>query len=165
MINTIINQITFHASKTAIDWLEGKIEELDIFTHEEQSNKFIEMFGFAETDDILEKIGAKSLSLDDGDNIYRVDDETYFLQFESGNYPPSELIKNITDILIDKSDEDYWCFTEGRYWDNDNIGEMIGILECSKDGYYIDETSIDIDFDDDNYWYNQIEPAFNTLEL
>lgn len=164
MANTFINQINFHASKEAIDWLEEKMSELDILDYEEKPKKLIELFGVQDADNTVDKIGSKWLALDTGDR-YREDEETYFLQCESANYPPNELIKNIVQMLTEKSDEDYWCYAEGRYWDNDNIGSTIGIFECNQDGYFNEETSVDVDFEDDCYWDNQIEPIFDELEL
>ena len=164
MANTIINQIRFHASKNAIEWFEEKINELDVLDYDEKPQKLIELFGIQDTDNNYDKIGSKWLSLDTGDR-YREDEETYFLQCETGNYPPDILIKNIFNMLKEKSDEDYWCYVDGRYWDNDNLGETLGIFECNEDGYYNDETSIDVDFDDQDYWSNQIEPVFDHLEI
>lgn len=160
MANICTNQITFIASKDAIDWLESEINKLNELSYNERPKKLIDMFG-VQGDNNIDRVGSKWITLDSGER-YREDDNTYFLQLESANYPPDELIKNIVKLLQDKS-VDESVSAQGKYWDEGF--DPIGILECNSTGYYTDETTVDVDWDNEYYWDEQVEPAFDKLEL
>ena len=161
MANVVYNQINIHASKNAIDWLEEQFNLIDTLEYNEKPVKIIELFG-TKGDDIYDKIGAKWLTLDN-DCKYRESEDCYYFQYETGNHPPEEMIKNLFNILSEKSDEDFWCYIDGRYWDEGF--DPVGIFECNVDGYFSAEDSIEVDYDDVDYWENQVQPIFDELEI
>jgi len=85
----------------------------------------------------------------------------YLLSFESAWYPPDVMIKNMIGQLhvIDKG-----AWIDGRYWD-ENF-DPIGIFQCNDlDMWETDETTVDVDWDNEMYWEEEVEPAFDKLEL
>lgn len=150
MANTCTNRIYFHASKETIDNFEQLIED---FTDQD----FIDRFG-SEGDTIIDRIGCKWIIKDDW---YRDDDETYMLGFESAWYPPEIMIKN---IVAELQKEDEGAYANGRYWDEGF--DPIGIFQCNGSNiFFSDETTVDVDWDNETYWDDEVEPAFDKLEL
>lgn len=150
MANTCTNRITFHADQSTIDWFEKLIQD---FTDQD----FIDQFG-SEGDHNIDRIGCKWIIKDDW---YREDEHTYMLGFESANYPPDTMIKNMVAQL---QEHDQYAYAEGRYWDEGF--DPIGIFQCnSLDTWFYDETSVDVDWDNEMFWDDEVEPAFDNLEL
>ena len=150
MANTCTNRITFHANQSTIDWFEKLIQD---FTDED----FIGQFG-SEGDHNIDRIGCKWIIKDDW---YREDDHTYMLGFESATYPPDVMIKNMVAQL---QEHDENAYADGRYWD-ENF-DPIGIFQCnSQDTWFDAETSVDVDWDNEMFWDDEVEPAFDNLEL
>lgn len=150
MANTCTNRITFHADQSTIDWFEKLIQD---FTDQD----FIDQFG-SEADTNIDRIGCKWIMKDDW---YREDDETYMLGFESAWYPPDTMIKNMVGQLQEHYENAY---AEGRYWDEGF--DPIGIFQCDGPDHFIStETSVDVDWDNEMFWDDEVEPAFEELEL
>ena len=150
MANTCTNRIYFHASKEALDWFEEYTQDLT-------DGDFIKRFG-SDGDHNIDRIGCKWIIKDDW---YREDDTRYMLGFESANYPPDVMIKNMV-IQLQEHDEN--AYADGRYWD-ENF-DPIGIFQCNGSDHWIDaETEVDVDWDNEMYWDDEIEPAFDSLEL
>ena len=150
MANTCTTRITFRADQSTIDWFEKLIKD---FTNED----FIGQFG-SEGEHNIDRIGSKWIIKDDW---YREDDETYMLGFESAYYPPDTMIKNMVAQLQEHYEGAY---AEGRYWD-ENF-DPIGIFQCNgPDLWYDAETSIEVDWDNETFWDDEVEPAFESLEL
>lgn len=150
MANICTNRIYFHADQSAIDWLENLVEN---FTNED----FIEQFG-SEGSNNIERIGCKWIIKDDWD---RPDETTYYLGFESAWYPPDTMIKNMITQL---QGHDKHAYADGRYWD-ENF-DPIGIFQCNgPNTWYSDEASVEVDWENEMYWDDEVEPAFDKLEL
>ena len=150
MANICTNRITFHADQSTIDWFEKLIKD---FTNED----FIGQFG-SEADNNIDRIGSKWIIKDDW---YRDSDTAYCLGFESAWYPPDTMIKNMVGQLQEHFESAY---AEGRYWD-ENF-DPIGIFQCNGPDHWVDaETSVDVDWDNEMYWDDEVEPAFDNLEL
>lgn len=150
MANTCTNRIYFHASKEALDSFEQLVEGFS-------DQDFIDKFG-SEGDTNIDRIGCKWIMKDDW---YREDDETYMLGFESAWYPPDTMIKN---MVAEIQKEDQGAYADGRYWDEGF--DPIGIFQCNgPDTYYSAETSVDVDWDNETFWDDELEPAFESLEL
>lgn len=150
MANTCTNRIQLHANQSTIDWFEDLIEDF-------MDSDFIEQFG-SEGDHNIDRIGCKWIIRDD---YYREDETEYMLGFESAWYPPDIMIKNIVAQLQERDEHAY---ADGRYWD-ENF-DPIGIFHCnSSDKFETAETSVEPDWEDEMYWDNEVEPAFEELEL
>ena len=150
MANTCTTRITFRADQSTIDWFEKLIQD---FTDQD----FIDQFG-SEGEHNIDRIGCKWIMKDDW---YRDDDTSYMLGFESAWYPPDTMIKNIVGQL---QEHDKNAYADGRYWD-ENF-DPIGIFQCNgPDTYYSAETSVDVDWDNEMFWDDEVEPAFDSLEL
>ena len=150
MANVCTNRITFYANQSTIDWFEKLIQD---FTDQD----FIDQFG-AEGEHNMDRIGCKWIMKDDW---YRDDDTSYMLGFKSAWYPPDTMIKNIVGQL---QEHDKNAYADGRYWD-ENF-DPIGIFQCNgPDTYYSAETSVDVDWDNEMFWDDEVEPAFDSLEL
>lgn len=150
MANVCTNRITFHADQSTIDWFEKLIKD---FTNED----FIGQFG-SEGEHNIDRIGSKWIMKDDW---YRDSDTAYCLGFESAYYPPDTMIKNMVAQLQEHYEGAY---AEGRYWD-ENF-DPIGIFQCNGPDHWVDaETSVDVDWDNETFWDDEVEPAFDSLEL
>ena len=150
MANICTNRIYFYADQSAIDWFEGVVNDLT-------DEGFIEQFG-SEGSNNIERIGCKWIIKDDWD---RPDETTYYLGFESAWYPPDTMVKNMV-AQLQKRDES--AYADGRYWD-ENF-DPIGIFQCNGlDTWYSSETSVDVDWENEMYWDEEVEPSFDELEL
>lgn len=150
MANTCTNRIQLHANQSTIDWFEDLVEDF-------MDSDFIEQFG-SEGDHNIARIGCKWITRDD---YYREDETEYMLGFESAWYPPDIMIKNIVAQLQERDEHAY---ADGRYWD-ENF-DPIGIFHCnSPDKFETAETSVEPNWEDEMYWDNEVEPAFEELEL
>jgi hypothetical protein len=150
MANICTNRIYFHANQTAIDWFEGLVND---FTDED----FIEQFG-SEGPNNIERIGCKWIIKDDWD---RYDETTFYLGFESAWYPPDTMIQNMVAQL---QEHDENAYADGRYWD-ENF-DPIGIFQCNgSDMWETAKTSVDVDWENEMFWDEEVEPAFDNLEL
>lgn len=150
MANTCRTELYLHSNQSTIDWFEKLIDDFDV-------KDYIDQFE-GEGDTMIDKIGSKWLIKYDWS---REDEHTYFLSFESAWYPPDVLIRNIVGQL---QEHDPHAYAEGRYWD-ENFSP-IGIFQCNApDMYETAETDVDVDWDSEFYWDEQVEPAFDDLEL
>ena len=150
MANVCTNRIYFHANQSTIDWFEDLVEN---FTDED----FIKQFGSKGPNNI-ERIGCKWVTKDDWD---RYDENTYYLGFESAWYPPDTMIQNMVAQL---QEHDENAYADGRYWDEGF--DPIGIFQCNgPDNWSSSETSVDVDWENEMYWDDEVEPAFDNLEL
>ena len=150
MANVCTNRITFYANQSTINWFEKLIQD---FTDQD----FIDQFG-SEGEHNIDRIGCKWIMKDDW---YRDDDTSYMLGFESAWYPPDTMIKNIVGQL---QEYDKTAYAEGRYWDEGF--DPIGIFQCDGPDHFISaETSVDVDWDNEMFWDDEVEPAFEELEL
>jgi len=150
MANICTSRITFHADQSTIDWFEKLIKD---FTDQD----FIGQFG-SEGKTNIDRIGSKWIIKDDW---YRDSDTAYCLGFESAWYPPDTMIKNMVAQLQEHYEGAY---AEGRYWDENY--DPIGIFQCNgPDLWYEAETSVDVNWDNETFWDDEVEPAFEELEL
>ena len=150
MANVCTNRITFYANQSTIDWFEKLIQD---FTDQD----FIDQFG-SEGEHNIDRIGCKWIMKDDW---YRDDDTSYMLGFESAWYPPDTMIKNMVAQL---QEHDEHAYADGRYWD-ENF-DPIGIFQCNgPDMFETAETTVDVDWENEMYWDDEVEPAFDNLEL
>ena len=150
MANTCTNRITFYANQSTIDWFEKLIQD---FTDQD----FIDQFR-SEGEHNIDRIGCKWIMKDDW---YRDDDTSYMLGFESAWYPPDIMIKNIVGQL---QEYDKTAYAEVRYWAEGF--DQIGIFQCDGPDHFISaETSVDVDWDNEMFWDDELEPAFEELEL
>lgn len=156
MANECITNILFESSEEGINWLKALLDQAWSKKGEERFDFILENFG-VEGKNNMEKLGARWVDLSD----ISIDEEGLRLNTTSANYPPNEMIKNIVEILREKFDSS--SIATGKYWD-ENFN-TIGIFECNRYGYMFQEDSVDVDFDNPDYWEEQVEPAFNNLEL
>ncbi len=150
MANICTTQINIYANESTIDWFERLVK-----TYDEQD--YIGQFSDPEAENMIDKIGSKWVYVTEN---YRVDQHEYYIALESAWYPPDTLMKNIYTQL---AENDPRAFLDGRYWDEGY--NPIGIFEINNSGYHSAETSVDVDWDNEYYWDEEVEPAFNSLEL
>jgi len=151
MANNCVTQINLYANESTMDWFEKLVKTYTV-------EDFIGQFGTQDAENMIDKIGSKWLILTDH---YRVDQHEYYAAFESAWYPPDTLIKNIVAQLQENNEGAY---ADGRYWD-ENFSP-IGIFQCNgPDSWESAEDDIDVDWDNEYFWDEEVEPAFNNLEL
>lgn len=149
MANTCTTEINVNANETAIDWFENLVKNYKV-------EEFISQFAPGE-ELFIDKVGSKWIILTDH---YRADTQKYVISFESAWYPPETLMKNIHTQII-KIDET--SNLDGRYWDEGF--SPIGIFKIDSTGYKSAEDHLSVDWDNEYYWEEEVEPAFNNLEI
>lgn len=168
MANICTTQVTVQSTPSVLSWLEEQFKQITNLESEQINEKFIEMFG-ADSEDNIDKVGAKWITFDPS-SLQRQDDENLYFVTETANHPPSDLLVNMQKMLSEKEKEleetDYATDTNiyGRYWDE--AFQPIGVFSTGFGEWEVDEAYLDdIDYDDENYWDNQVEPAFDNLEV
>ena len=150
MANVCRTEVHLHANMSTIDWFEKLVKD---FTVED----YIGQFGNQDAENMIDRIGSKWLTKYDW---YREDDNEYFLSIESAWYPPDVFLK---EMYKQVAEHDSGAYLSGRYWDE--AFSPIGIFEVNSTGYHTAETDLDVDMDEEYFWDEQVEPAFNNLEL
>jgi len=89
-----------------------------------------------------------------------ISDDHYYFSIHTRKYVPYELLHKIV-AMVEAKDED--SFVSGRYWE-ESFGE-IGTFDICADSKEVCESSVDVDWSDEFYWDNQVEPAFKAIEL
>lgn len=167
MANICTTEVTITSIPEVIDWFEHEIKKISEINSDENRNlDFINKFGI-EGENLIDKIGSKWLTVD-LTMVERKSDESFFIRLETANYPPNVLIVNICKILRQKekeiSEDDYdETDVSGRYWDE--AFQPIGVFSVYGETFETDEEYIEINYDDEMYWDNQVEPAFDNLEV
>jgi len=156
MANECQTQITFESSKEGINWLTQEIGKIWNIEPKDRQDFIVENFGI-KANTIMESIGTKWIMITET----TIEEGNLFVQTMSAAYPPNEMIKKIVSILVEKFDKN--SRASGKYWD-ENFN-TIGIFESNSTGYYEAEDSLDVNFDNENYWEDEVEPAFDKLEL
>jgi len=158
MANICTTQIKIFGHPKSIKKIEEFMENCN------DDAQLIDEYG-SEGDSTIDKIGCKWIQRED---YYTEEDNQYFLQTETAWYPPNIMIENIYKMLMEfpenQNPDKVDCYIEGRYWD-ENFSP-IGVFGIDGDGKYIsDETDVDVDWDDEYYWDNQVEPEFEMLDV
>jgi hypothetical protein len=156
MANECQTNILFESSDEGIKWLKEKITEVLKLKGEDRFNYIIENFG-VKGKTTLDKLGTKWLDIDECEET----EEGYTMRVLSANYPPKEMIIKLVSLLMENFDKH--SRASGKYWD-ENFN-TIGIFESNSTGYYDAEDSLDVNFDNENYWEDEVDPAFDRLEL
>lgn len=144
MANVCTTQIDLNGNEAVTEW----------FTDIVKNNKIeglIEQFS-SEGESLIDRIGSKWM--------YKNDWGKGYLAIESAWYHPDVFMKN---IYAQASVIDPEVTLTGRYWDESF--DPIGIFEINSSGFHTAETSVDVDWDNDMYWDDEVEPAFESLEL
>lgn len=157
MANECITNITFESSKEGIEWLIDKFESLSKLNDEDRFNYLVENFGL-QGDTIMERLGCKWMDISE---VEIIGEEEYLVRTVSAAYPPNKMVIKLVSLLIESFDKN--SRASGRYWD-ENFN-TIGIFESNSTGYHEVEDSLDVDFENENYWEEEVEPAFDKLEL
>lgn len=157
MANECVTNILFESSKDGIDWLSEKFETLSKLNDEDRFNYLILNFG-VQGNTTMDKLGTKWVDISETE---RIGEEEYTVKTLSAAYPPNKMIINLVSLLIQNFDKH--SRASGKYWD-ENFN-TIGIFESNGSGYMDAEDSLDVDFDNENYWEDEVEPAFDKLEL
>lgn len=157
MANECITIISFESSKEGIEWLKEKMEEVSKLNDEDRFNYICQNFG-VEGRNNFERLGAKWMDISETE---RISEEEFLVRVVSANYPPNKMVINIVSLLLQNFDRN--SRATGKYWD-ENFN-TIGIFESNSTGYYDAEDSLDVNFDNENYWEEEVEPAFDKLEL
>ena len=141
----------FSDDKETLKWFE------QLWCGAENSAKGIDtVFGGDKVDSLSDRIGDAFMTRYDD----WFEDDHYYFSIHTRKYVPYELLHKIA-AMVEAKDED--SFVNGRYWE-ESFGE-IGTFEVSADSKEVCESSVDVDMSDDNYWDNQVEPAFKNIEL
>ena len=150
MANICTTQVTIHANESTIDWLEKLVKTY-------MDEDYIGQFGSSDAETMIDKIGCKWMVVNDS---YRSDKHEYYIAIESAWYLPDVLLKNMFAQL---NTLDSGAYINGRYWDEAFC--PIGIFEINTTGFHTAEIDLEVDWDDEYYWDEQVEPAFDSLEL
>jgi hypothetical protein len=156
MASECTTNILFESSEEGLKWLKEKITEVLKLKGEDRFNYISENFGVKGKTN-LDKLGTKWMDIDECEET----DEGYSMRTLSANYPPKEMIIKLVSLLMENFDKN--SRASGKYWD-ENFN-TIGIFESNSTGYYDAEDSLDVDFDNENYWEDEVDPAFDKLEL
>jgi hypothetical protein len=148
--------ILFESSDEGLKWLKEKFNEFLKLKGEDRFNSISENFG-AKGETTIDKLGCKWLNIDECEET----EEGFVVKILSAAYPPNKMIIKIVSLLLENFDNN--SRASGKYWD-ENFN-TIGIFESNSTGYYDAEDSLDVDFDNENYWEEEVEPAFDKLEL
>ena len=144
MANVCTTNITLNGNEAVTEWFTNIVTTM-------KDNELIKQFG-SEGDSMIDIIGSKWLNKIDWDEGY--------LAIESAWYPPDVFLGN---IFAQASVIDPEVTLTGRYWD-ENFSP-IGIFEVNSSGYHTAEDHIEVDLDNEYYWDEEVEPAFDELEL
>lgn len=144
MANICTVQIDLNGNEQVTEWFTNIVKMM-------KADELIEQFS-SEGESMIDRIGSKWLIKNDWGDGY--------LAIESAWYPPDVFMKN---IYAQASVIDPAVTLTGRYWDESF--SPIGIFEINSTGYHTAETDVDVDFDEEYYWDEQVEPAFDKLEL
>lgn len=156
MANECQTYILFESSKEGINWIKDKFESIIKLNENDRFNFILENCSL-QGKTITDRLGTKWLDIDE---LTQTEDG-YQMTTLSAAYPPDKMIIKLTNFLIENFDKN--SRASGRYWD-ENFN-TIGIFEANSTGYHHAEDSIDVNFDNPDYWEDQVEPAFNNLEL
>ena len=144
MANVCTTNIDLNGNEAVTEWFTNIVKTM-------KTDELIEQFG-SKADSMIDRIGAKWLTKTDWGGGY--------LAVETAWYHPDVFMKN---IFAQASVIDPDVTLTGRYWD-ENF-DPIGIFEINSSGFHTAETSVDVDWDNDMYWDDEVEPAFDSLEL
>lgn len=156
MANECQTEILFESSEEGINWIKEKFESVLKLKGEDRHNFLVENFG-VEGKTVMDKLGTKWLDISQTE----LTDEGYMVTTLSAAYPPNKMIIKLVSLLLENFHKQ--SRASGRYWD-ENFN-TIGIFESNSTGYYDAEDSLDVDFDNPDYWEDEVEPAFEKLEL
>lgn len=168
MANVCTTEVEVSSTIKVIDWLEEKLKKMSELNDDEFNLNFIDTFG-KKGESITDKVGAKWLVIEKY-RIERIEEEILKFVLETANHPPSDLLVNMQkminekEIELEETEYAYNSTINGRFWDE--AFQPIGVFTTSPLEWVTDEAYLDdIDFDDENYWDNQVEPAFDNLEV
>jgi hypothetical protein len=156
MANECQTNILFESSDDGLKWLKEKFNEVLKLKSDDRFNFISENFG-DKGETTIDKLGCKWLDIDECEET----DDGFTVKILSAAYPPNKMIIKIVSLLLENFDNN--SRASGKYWD-ENFN-TIGIFESNSTGYYEAEDSLDVDFDNENYWEEEVEPAFDKLEL
>jgi hypothetical protein len=156
MANECQTNILFESSEEGLKWIKEKFEEVLKLDSEERFDYISQNFGL-EGKTLIDKLGCKWLDISECEEM----EDGYSVKILSANYPPNKMIIKLVSHLLENFDKN--SRATGKYWD-ENFN-TIGIFESNSYGYLDAEDSLDVNFDNENYWEEEVEPAFDNLEL
>ena len=156
MANECQTNILFESSEDGLKWIKEKFEEVLKLKGEDRFNYLVENFG-VKGETTMDRLGCKWLNIDECEET----DEGFNVKTLSAAYPPNKMIIKLVSLLLENFDKN--SRASGKYWD-ENFN-TIGIFESNSTGYYDAEDSLDVDFDNESYWEDEVEPAIDKLEL
>ena len=168
MANTCRTDVKIQGSKEAISYFKEKYESCHDgkYPNEEENPHIVDVFG-AKAENFIDKVGSKWIIQYE---IYYDDETSYEFGLESAWYPPSDMLKEMHRQLV-AIDPDI-IFT-ARHWDEGY--DPIGVIKITDTGQYLqlEETPMSEeefeeeyadDYEDRNYWEQEIEWLFEDLE-
>ena len=144
MANICRTEIDVNGNEAVVEWFSNIAKTM-------KADELIEQFG-SKAESMIDRIGSKWLQ--------KYDWGTGYLSVETAWYHPDTFMAN---IYAQASVIDPQVILTGRYWDE--AFNPIGIFEINSTGFHTAETTIEVDMDDEYWWDEQVEPAFNNLEL
>ena len=122
------------------------------------NNHIIDEFG-ADAELLIDRVGSKWVSMYDSYSYWEEGMTEYEFQLESAWYYPADMIEEMYRQLTAIDPE---AQMEGRYWDE--AFSPIGVFKFIEGELIINEENIDVDYDNEYYWDEQVEPAFDNLK-
>jgi len=161
MANICFTELVFTATPEAVNWLHSEIRKIMDENENEHRQKVFDMFA-DEYDPNSKSLGSRTVFIYECDVL----DNEMELKCESDWKSPSIMIKSITKMLQEKSD-DFPVVAKGTYW-GQGI-KFAGIIKCDKDGYRYAETNVTMDYDEDDenfdFYEHLLYPTINRLSI
>lgn len=159
MANSNRTEIYIEGSKAAIDNFVKRFEKCHSgpYPNQEDNPHIVDEFG-ADAELFIDKVGSKWVEIFD-EGYYHSNDNRCEVYLDSAWYPPSDMILEIYRQMATIDSE---IKVSGKYWDE--AYQPIGVFEVFKGQIITEEIEIDEDEDQEYFWDDIIEPAFDKLQ-
>ena len=159
MANSNRTEIYIEGSKEAIDNFVERFDKCHSgpYPNQEDNPHIADEFG-ADAELFIDKVGSKWIQIWD-EGIYHSSDNRCEIYLDTAWYPPSDMILEIYRQMAEIDDE---IKVSGKYWDEGH--QPIGVFEVYYGQIISEEQSIDDDEDQEYFWDDVIEPAFEILQ-
>jgi len=163
MANICRTELTIVATPEAINYFKEKFNNSHSGDYPSKLSKphIIDVFGSRRTENIVDKIGAKWISI--YDELEEISETECKVQLESAYHIPSSMI---SEIYLQLEEIDGSVKMYGRYWDEGFF--PIGVFELYYGDIFEEEENVDEeDYElgvDGSIWEVAIEPMFKKLQ-
>lgn len=160
MANICRTEIKIIASEAAIKDFALRFEQCvdGEYPNKDGAKHIIDEFG-ADDELLIDRVGSKWVQIYDSYPYWKEGMTEYEFQLESAWYHPSDMMIEMYRQLTAIDPE---AQMEGRYWEE--TFDPIGVFKFIGGELITSEESVDVDYDEEYYWDEQIEPVFDNLK-